>query len=179
MHNILMEQKSLFVEDNDRGLKVPEEREVFTFEFEIKPKAIQSVKFRIVKPKFKKQFVSTYQPKENLVFKEFFTKEALIQRNRLEKYKILEGAVGIEITYIHQFRSDHTKKQKAFVGNGGILWKTTNPDMTDNLQKGWIDALKGILWNDDGQICHMEDVRKIYGPENLIILKVWEIVQEK
>ena len=39
---------------------------------------------------------------------------------------------------------------------------TSRPDLSDNLHKGFLDALKGILFRDDALIVWSES-RKIYG----------------
>jgi Holliday junction resolvase RusA-like endonuclease len=155
---------------------VIDEDHPLTFIFPIEPKAIQSVRHRIVTPKSgKKPFVIDYQPKEVKEFKGRIRELAFNQVALLSDFEPFKVGVGISIVYVHKFLKKHTQAQINKAINGELVWKTTLPDMTDNLQKGWIDALKGILWKDDGLICHMKDVKKIYGPENEIRLKVWRV----
>lgn len=43
------------------------------------------------------------------------------------------------------------------------LYKPTRPDLADNLSKGMMDALSGLLWKDDSQIVEMSGVMKCFG----------------
>jgi Holliday junction resolvase RusA-like endonuclease len=49
--------------------------------------------------------------------------------------------------------------------DGTEIYKTTSPDLTDNLQKGLIDAMKGLVFSDDAIICTCGQVKKVYGRE--------------
>ena len=51
----------------------------------------------------------------------------------------------------------------ARLGSGEIIYKTTKPDLNDNLCKGLFDALQGIIYLNDSQICEKINTRKIYG----------------
>lgn len=47
----------------------------------------------------------------------------------------------------------------------GLVWKKGVPDL-DNLQKGAMDALKGIFWEDDAQVVDLRS-RKMYADKSL------------
>ena len=51
-------------------------------------------------------------------------------------------------------------------------YKTTKPDITDNLAKMLFDCLEGIVYINDSQICEMYDVKKIYGFQPGIYLTI-------
>ncbi len=57
----------------------------------------------------------------------------------------------------------------------GGLFKTTAPDLTDNLMKGLMDAMQGVVFINDSQICQMDDVKKFYGPKPMIEIILEEI----
>jgi Holliday junction resolvase RusA-like endonuclease len=61
------------------------------------------------------------------------------------------------------------------IEGGGIVPKTTRPDLTDNLQKGLIDSMHGIVFLDDSQICEMNNVKKYYGLRPRIEIELEEI----
>jgi len=61
------------------------------------------------------------------------------------------------------------------VESGRLVLKATRPDLTDNLFKGVIDALSGLVFQDDSQIVEMCHVRKVYAAEPAIILE-FEVV---
>lgn len=166
------------MQEPDLFEKFIEQPDFYTLVFPVTPKAIQSVRARVVIPKRGKPFATMYQPKENEEFKNIIRGYARNQVRQLEGFKPFTGGVGLSVVYVHKFLKKHTQRQINMVMRGGTLWKTTKGDMTDNLQKGWCDALNGIVWKDDGQVCHMRDFRKIYGPEDKIMVKVWNVEQE-
>jgi len=43
------------------------------------------------------------------------------------------------------------------------LYKPTRPDLMDNIQKGFWDALSGLLFKDDAQIVSANNILKCYG----------------
>jgi len=65
----------------------------------------------------------------------------------------LGGPVSIEVVFAFQRPKSHTKKQRQQVGH------CQKPDLT-NLLKGLEDALNGICWVDDSQICEIDLVQK-------------------
>ncbi len=52
-------------------------------------------------------------------------------------------------------------------------YHTSKPDI-DNLFKGVTDALNGIIWEDDSQICEVGRQAKIYGHEPRIEIEIEE-----
>lgn len=53
-------------------------------------------------------------------------------------------------------------KRKAMLGDS-CCFKTTKPDMPDNLKKLVLDSMSGIVFKDDGLICSEQEVLKYYG----------------
>ena len=58
------------------------------------------------------------------------------------------GPVGVEMTFALPRPKRLIWKRKRMVP----VWHTTRPDL-DNLEKTIMDALNGIAWNDDAQVC--------------------------
>lgn len=65
----------------------------------------------------------------------------------------IEGPICIEVTFSFQRPKSHTRKQRE------RHLHCQKPDAT-NLLKGLEDALNGICWLDDSQICQIDWVRK-------------------
>ena len=61
---------------------------------------------------------------------------------------------------------------------GAVVYKTSKPDLQDNLLKGVCDALTGILWERDQQICRVDTV-KLYGHEAMTEIWVKELTKEE
>lgn len=82
---------------------------------------------------------------------------------------LLEGALEVRIDiYKETLKSFSNAKKSA--AEAKLLRPTTKPD-ADNYAKGPIDALKGIIWNDDGQVVDLL-ARKFYSSNPRIEITV-------
>lgn len=73
--------------------------------------------------------------------------------------KLLEGYVEVELYIYKRSLKSFSKKKKIDAENKKIRPKT-KPD-ADNYAKGILDAMKGIIWQDDGQVTDLI-ARKYY-----------------
>jgi Holliday junction resolvase RusA-like endonuclease len=46
--------------------------------------------------------------------------------------------------------------------------KTTKPDLQDNLNKAFFDALEGLIYEQDQNIVEIKSMRKYYSEENQV-----------
>jgi Holliday junction resolvase RusA-like endonuclease len=93
--------------------------------------------------------------KRYLNYKSIIYSEVLSQLNGV--YAPMDEAIGISIVFHMPIPASWSKKKKVeAVGK----FCTTKPDV-DNLLKGLLDALNGLLWVDDNRIVAV-DVRKEY-----------------
>lgn len=130
---------------------------------DVVPKAIQSVSFS----RFGK-----YQPAENVHWKNFIKLAATQQLP--QNFQIFTGAVELIVRFTFPPLKSFSKKKLQEIETGGTFYKTTKPDLQDNLMKGLCDALTGVIWNDDAQIC-IVNTRKVYGKKGNISIIVREI----
>jgi Holliday junction resolvase RusA-like endonuclease len=72
------------------------------------------------------------------------------------------GICIIKALYVFPIPSSLTKKQKQFIEAGGIVYKSSKPDM-DNIKKIYFDGLQGVVFKNDSRVCHIQDAMKIYG----------------
>ena len=137
------------------------------------PQPKQSARFRaITNKKTGKTFVSSYQKKEVV---ENEKNIAFDVKSQLPIGFIpFDEAIGVKILYVFPLLSSFTKKQKETIENGGIIYKDTKPDLTDNLNKGLFDACEGILYTNDSRVCKMDSV-KIYGTVPRIELEIYKL----
>lgn len=87
-------------------------------------------------------------------------------------------AKPIKITKLHYIFSipkGFTKSKLKAIQMGEIFYKSTKPDLTDNLAKGLFDAMQGIVFINDSQICSMDNVKKYYGITPKIVIEMEEI----
>lgn len=140
-----------------------------TLTFHGKPKALQS--FRVAQIG---GFARKYQPKEVVQWKNYLM---ILAREQLPSdFKIFTGVpLKIEMAFIFLLPKSAPKRIQAAVQDAGDrVWKITKPDVTDNLPKGVVDALSGIVYRDD---CIISDshAMKYYGLEEKTVVKITEI----
>lgn len=132
------------------------------------PQPKQSARFRIISPKEKKSFISSYQSKDVKDMEQSI--KVLAKRQLPEGFKILDCPIHVEVDYIFPLPTSASKKLKENVENGAIEWKYTKPDLTDNLNKGLFDALSEVVYTNDSRIVSLI-ARKLYGKEPKTVVK--------
>ena len=121
-------------------------------------------------PRFARRgsFVQTYDPAKCRDYKTNIRHLAA----KCYKGKLLEKAIEVKIlVYRHAPKS--LNKTKMAMALEGALRPTTKPDI-ENLSKGILDALNGIIWRDDAQIVRLE-VEKWYSDSPRAEVLIWEI----
>ena len=123
------------------------------------PQPKQSARFRV--QKFgNKSFVKPYQKKEVVDNERNFAFDAKSQLP--EDFKPFIGPISVKAIFIFPPLKSFTKSKLNILASGGVIFKDTKPDLQDNLMKGVIDSLEGIVFNNDSQIVEVKS-RKIYG----------------
>lgn len=87
---------------------------------------------------------------------------------RAEVKRLLVGALKMSVFF--QFKKPKSWSKKK---NASAYWHIQKPDL-DNLIKGVKDALNGIAYKDDAQVCDMDAI-KIWGECDLIVIEIEEI----
>ncbi len=92
-------------------------------------------------------------------------------------FNMITGAVRIKraVFVFSKSLKGFNKAEREHLQSGGYILKTTKPDMTDNLFKGLIDAMSGIVYEADQLICHNADTKKVWGLEPRIEIEFEEI----
>ena len=130
----------------------------YTIIFEMKPKACP-------RPRLGK--FGTFNPKDYTAWKYAF---GLIAKQHIKKP--ITGPVTLEILFQFKKSKYWSKKKKAAAN-----WHTQKSDI-DNLQKSVLDALNGIAYVDDSQVCDLSAM-KVWGDEDQIQVFLMEIVQKQ
>lgn len=118
------------------------------------------------RPKFTtKPFIRAYDPPKSAAFKKKVARYA----KRVQPAELLSGELEVEIHVFKQTLKSFSKK-KAELAEAGLLRPITKPD-ADNYAKGPLDALKGIIWKDDGQVVDLI-ARKYYSAEPRVEITV-------
>jgi Holliday junction resolvase RusA-like endonuclease len=144
---------------------------MITLIFDGVPQAVQSM--RVAN---RGKFIIKYQPKKQIDWKESLRVQARMQLP--EDFKMICDAPVIihQLDFIFPIVSTLSSKLVKRINNGEMVYKISRPDVSDNLNKGILDALTGIVWKDDALIvdCHP---RKYYGLEPKTILVFEQITQ--
>lgn len=127
------------------------------------------------RPRFARQgnFVRTYDPKPSVEYKKRVASAAIQKRPQ----KLLEAELEVEV-HIYKETLKSFTKQKKIDAEAKILRPLTKPD-ADNYAKGILDALKGIIWKDDGQVVDLI-ARKYYSaaPRAEVFIREINPIQE-
>ena len=138
----------------------------------------KKMKFKILGiPKAKQSFRYTksgirYQPKEVKQTEKDIRQQIIEQLPK--DFKPMTGGIWItKLHFVFPAIAGLSKKKKELV-ESEKLPKVTAPDL-ENLQKGLNDALEGVVFIRDSQICFLNDVKKLYGTVPRIEIDLEEI----
>ncbi|WP_077417936.1 RusA family crossover junction endodeoxyribonuclease [Chryseobacterium sp. JV274] len=123
------------------------------------PQPKQSTRFKV--QKFgSKQFAKAYQPAKVIQNERNI---AFDVKSQLPKGFIpFTTAIKAKVTFVFPPLKSWNKKIQEQFETGEKIYKTSRPDLTDNLMKGTMDAMTGIVYTDDAVIVKVES-EKIYG----------------
>lgn len=123
------------------------------------PQPKQSARFRV--QKFgNKSFIKSYQSDDVIQAERNFAFDAKSQLP--EGFTLYDGPLRLKALFVFPPLKSFPKAKMNILASGGIIWKHTKPDLQDNLMKGCVDALEGIVFVNDSQICEVIS-RKVYG----------------
>lgn len=86
----------------------------------------------------------------------------------------LNAPLKVSCTFVFPFTKSFSKKKLEEAKAGKTFYKMTKPDYLDNLMKGYMDAIRGVVFVDDSIICGTGEGYKIYGfqPKTIITIEV-------
>lgn len=116
-----------------------------------------------------------YQDTKYLVYSKKIISE--IRKTIPPDFTLLDGYIKAKVIYIFEPLKGISKRDKEFLLEGGFIYKNTQPDVTDNLNKGLFDALQGVLYTNDSRVCEIT-ASKVFGLKNKIILEI-EVLNSK
>lgn len=87
-----------------------------------------------------------YDPKKSVDYKKLVARYAMQHKPA----QLLDGPLEVKILIFKPMLKSFSKK-KSELAEARLLRPITKPD-TDNYAKGPMDACKGIIWKDDGQV---------------------------
>lgn len=131
-----------------------------TFELSIRPMPHQSVRFTRSGRTFKPKKIMDYQSQV----------QRLVKEQLPEDFVMIPAGIPIfihRLTYQYEWASTISKKKRV-----GKVYKPTKPDLQDNLNKAFLDALEGLVYEQDQNIVSINGLEKYYGDGDLITLTI-------
>ena len=129
---------------------------ILSFELNLRPLAHQSVRFGRGGIK--------YKPKKVLDYQKYV--RTLIENQLPKDFNIISAGCPIKVNYIeyiYAYPKSMAKKRRILKAP-----KVTKPDLQDNLNKAFFDALEGLVYEQDQNIVEINNMAKYYGPEDKI-----------
>ena len=126
-----------------------------TLELNIRPLAHQS--FKIGRGGIK------YKPKKVKDYQEYLRR--LVSEQLPKDFNIITAGSEIKVNYIeyiYAYPKSFSKKRRV------KTFKVTKPDLQDNLNKAFFDALEGLIYEQDQNIVEINNMAKYYAPEDKI-----------
>ncbi|MFX3617961.1 MAG: RusA family crossover junction endodeoxyribonuclease [Sporolactobacillus sp.] len=106
-----------------------------------------------------------YDPPDSREYKKYVKMMAVQNRPHMP----IEGPVSLKLLIYRPLLKSMSKKKKA-AAVAGTLRPTKKPDV-DNVAKGVMDAMTGIIWQDDKQVVKL-DVEKFYSQQPRVEVRV-------
>lgn len=129
---------------------------ILTLEFNLRPMPHQSVKFGRNGIK--------YKPKKVLDYQKYV--RTLASEQLPDDFNIIPAGSPIVVNYIeyvYAYPKSLAKKRRL-----PRVPKTTMPDLHDNLNKAFFDALEDLIYEQDQNIVEIKNMVKYFGPEDKI-----------
>ena len=109
----------------------------------------------------------SYKPKKIMDYQSYVIK--LVSDQLPEGFEIIPAGTLIFIDKLHYqyaYPKSFSKKKK----QQGKIYKETKPDLQDNLNKAFLDALEGLVYEQDQNIVCINNLEKYYGETDKITL---------
>lgn len=129
------------------------------------PTPKQSARFGTIKNKFGKFVPIVYKDQKVRIQENNFKASVISEIS--QKYPgfipYADCGLSIKLTFVFPPLKTMNKKVLEKISlEKECVYKVTKPDLGDNLKKLTLDAMNGVVYIDDAQIC-LETARKIYG----------------
>ena len=116
-------------------------------------------------------FVHSYTPEKTVLY-ENYIKVLAIQAMQNQEVEMITGPVMMSIAAFFEIPKSTSKKRREKMLSDSLL-PCKKPD-ADNIAKTVSDALNGVVYKDDAQICSME-IFKSYGEKPELIIWIEEL----
>lgn len=134
-----------------------------------KPQCKQSARFRGIKKGDGKTQIVSYQPAEIKDMETIIKMQVISQLPKT--FRIISTPCEVNVTYMYALPQQVNKKIRDAVNIGKRVFKHTKPDVSDNLNKGLLDAMEGIVMINDSLVVQIH-AQKVYGLTNQTLVEI-------
>lgn len=118
--------------------------------------------------------VHSYQKKE-VVQNEQNIRAIILSQLPKDFTPFTQGVIVKRLLYIFPPTSNWSKKKIKELEEDVLIFKTTKPDLDSNLNKALFDAMEGIIYLNDSQVCQIQNNSKVYGFTPRIEIELSEV----
>lgn len=133
---------------------------VLNLEFRGIPTAKQSFRFAVREMDNGSTSIHKYTPASVEIAQS--TLRAMAQQQLPSGFIPWDGGIMVRVQYVFPPPKSFGKKRLEEMRAGKRFYKSTKPDLTDNLNKAVFDALQGVVFINDSQVCTFY-AEKIFG----------------
>lgn len=126
-----------------------------TFTTSIEPRGQGRPRFRTIQCKNGAGAVATYKAREDVAYEKAVRDAYLLEHGG---QKPLEGPLTVAVTALLPIPKSETIARKKLM-HDDLIRPTKKPDI-DNIVKAVLDALNGVAWVDDKQICELTAAKR-------------------
>lgn len=113
--------------------------------------------------------VDHFQPQKTVDRTKDYIKQ--IKEQLPAEFKIFEKQVHVtKMHFIFPPLKSFSKDKMNRIESGELIYKTTKPDLPDNLKKLVNDSLSGLVYKDDSIIVSEDNVKKYYGTGGIVLI---------
>lgn len=138
-----------------------------SFTLPVKPKAVQSVRFGkgfAYQPAAVRKFKETVRLLATAEVRKLMASQNYYRKNPALPLFPRPFPVRLMLGCRFPLPQRATKAHRQRANVGIRVYNTRRPDLADNLCKGLCDALTGVLWEDDAQICELLSYKSYVSP---------------
>jgi Holliday junction resolvase RusA-like endonuclease len=115
-----------------------------------------------------------YQPKA-IKEKQKSVRQQIIEQLPVNFHPFTCPIIVTELIFVFPPLKSFSKRKLKALEKGEYIYKITKPDLHDNLSKSLFDAMEGIVYQNDSQICELRNVKKVYGLKPRIEVELFGI----
>ena len=144
------------------------------FDIPVRAKSVQSARWTTTKT----GKLYSYQPSSVIEYKR--TIHGWVRSQLPKGFEILTNPLRVVLLrFTYKIPQSYPMHIRTTALERDLVYKSTGVDLADNLQKGFWDALQGLVFLDDKQIVELNKVQRVWGVKDGIYLEIEELQEDE